>query len=192
MSSTSSQASPIMSAELSAASAAERKASLIWTGGIITFFVIQAILWAVALYITNNDLSHAIIPGYDQRALAWDAEAQAIAHSRELGWQVQIEVADTADARGQRLVTVRLLDRNGAALDGAKVEASYFHQARAALRETAAFTQSGGSDPSPGQYSAVLPINRNGLWRFEMVVELGLEKFSQTQQTFVTVRKRSR
>lgn len=167
----------------------ERRASLTWTGGIIVFFVIQAIIWAIALYITNNDPSHAILPRYDQRALAWDKEAAALAHSQSLGWQVQLDVAAQADYKGQRVVTLQLKDKQGVGIEGATIEVSYFHQARAALRETIRFASSNNPPPASGTYTALLPLNRTGLWRFELEVEHQGEKFLHTTQAFVDAGK---
>ncbi|MCE2792876.1 MAG: hypothetical protein LW697_10550 [Blastopirellula sp.] len=49
----------------------EATARLLWTGGIIAFFAIQAVLWIVAITLTSQDPSHVVFEGYDQRALNW-------------------------------------------------------------------------------------------------------------------------
>ncbi len=167
----------------------EQRARLIWTGGIIAFFVVQAIVWAIALYITNNDPSHAILPRYDQRALAWDTEAAAMTRSQELGWQVQLDVASQANYKGQRIVTIQLKDNQGAAVEGAQVNVSFFHRARAALRESSEFKPVVEPTAISGSYTALLPLNRTGIWRFEIEAECQADKFIHMTETFVEAGK---
>ena len=50
----------------------EKTAQLMWTGFILGFFVIQAIIWIIAISITARDASHAVVAGYDEKALKWD------------------------------------------------------------------------------------------------------------------------
>ena len=75
----------------------EATARLLWTGGIIAFFAIQAVLWIVAITLTSQDPSHVVFEGYDQRALNWDSWQQSMRASAALGWQPRIEVATRAD-----------------------------------------------------------------------------------------------
>ncbi len=67
----------------------EKTAQFLWTGFILMFFVLQAILWTVAITLTTGDKSHAVIASYDARALNWDEEvAQRNASASWVGRQI--------------------------------------------------------------------------------------------------------
>ena len=72
----------------------EKTAQFVWTGFILLFFVIQAIVWTVAISITTRDPSHAVVAGYDEKALNWDDEKALRLASANLGWQAEIVIDD--------------------------------------------------------------------------------------------------
>ena len=78
----------------------EKTAQFLWTGFILMFFVIQAIVWIVAITLTANDKSHAVLPNYDERALKWNEEVALRAASEKLV-RVRVEFSKN------RLATVR-------------------------------------------------------------------------------------
>jgi nitrogen fixation protein FixH len=77
-------------------------------------------------------------------------------------------------------VTVRLADKAGAPIAGAQVTVEAFHNARASRILSAAL------DPRGQGYSAVMPLERPGLWEFRLRVTRGPEVFVATLTRDVT------
>lgn len=150
----------------------EATARLLWTGGIIGFFLIQAILWAVAITLTSQDPSHAVLEGYDQRALNWDSWREAQRVSKALGWNSKLEVSGTAQVDGRRDVFLQVTDRSGAPLTGATGTLRVFHRARAGEAKTVAL-----EEVAPGDYVGDFPARHSGLWTIELNVVKGGERY---------------
>lgn len=171
----------------------ERHARRIWLGGIAVFFSIQAAIWIVAIWFTGSDLSHAVIPEYDRRALDWDSYRDARAASRGLGWKATLVPVAVPDRPGQVRVELRLATESGTAVEADSVSLSYFHAARAARRQ-----ETGLPPVAPGVYAADLNLDRVGLWHFEIRarrgsgffldeqrIELGAETISQPVRKYL-------
>ena len=146
----------------------EKKAQFIWTSIIVGFFLIQAILWAVAVTITASDKSHAIIENYDQLALNWQQQKELRLASEQLGWNARIEVAEKGDIRKNFPITITLSDKNRQPVTGAVIALRAFHRARAAEPQAVAFKEA-----EPGTYVATLRLERNGLWQFDGRATIG-------------------
>ncbi len=76
---------------------------------IIAFFVIQAILWIVAISYTANDSSHVVLTDYEQKSLHWDEDQAIKRASAALGWKTDLKIDEQADIVGNRAVRLRLL-----------------------------------------------------------------------------------
>ena len=139
----------------------ERSAQLLWTTIILMFFSIQAIIWTVAISITANDSSHAVVAGYDEQALSWDEVKKARQLSDHLGWLAQISVDSTGDIRGNRGLTVQVKDRDGNSIPNANVQLRAFHRGAAGEPQLVAFDEIG-----PGVYASTIRVNRFGKWCF--------------------------
>lgn len=140
----------------------EKSAQLMWLGFILMFFLIQAVIWTVAISATANDRSHVVVAGYDEKALKWDEEKALRAASARLGWQSEIVVGLDSDIYGFRNVTIKLLDANQTPLENAIVELTAFHRARAAEPQTVKM-----SELSNGIYSGMVQVRKSGLWQFD-------------------------
>lgn len=152
----------------------EATARLLWTGGIIGFFLIQAILWAVAITLTSQDPSHAVLESYDQRALNWDSWQEAQRASRALGWSSRLEVSSTAQVDGRRDVFLQLTDRSGSPLAGATATLRVFHRARAGEARTVSL-----EEVAPGSFVGDFPAQHSGIWTMELTALKGGERYFQ-------------
>lgn len=150
----------------------EATARLLWTGGIVAFFAIQAVLWIVAITLTSQDPSHVVFEGYDQRALNWDSWQESMRASAALGWQTRIEVGNRADVSGERELRLKLVDRSGQPVSGAVVELKLYHRARAAEAETVLLREL-----LPGEYITSFRVQQAGNWNFEVTATREAEKF---------------
>lgn len=138
-----------------------------WIGGIVLLLAGNAV--AVILLATRSgDPTPRTVPDAYRRAVAYDRTVAARAASDALGWRAEPHLV--AAGRGDRL-EVALLDRRGAPVAGAQVEASVRHRSRAtgptvALVETA-----------PGRYAAAVTAQGRGLHDVEVHATRGADRF---------------
>jgi nitrogen fixation protein FixH len=126
------------------------------------------------MLLAAGDQSFAVEPDYYQKALRWDETMAQQARNAALGWSVAAEVHPARVAHGVE-VGVRVSDRGGAPVDGARVTVEAFHSARAGQVFTAALLPR-----AEGVYGATLPGRRPGLWELRLRVERGEDVFTQT------------
>jgi nitrogen fixation protein FixH len=148
-----------------------------WTALILMFFMLQAILWTVAISVTSRDASHTVVAGYDEQAFRWDEVKKMRNESAALGWDAEIHIDSMDDTRGNRVITLSLKDQNQAPLENAKIEIDAYHRGRAAEKQSLTFKPVG-----PGVYSTTLNVPNSGQWQFT-----GIAK-SNDQQFFIEQR----
>ena len=135
----------------------EKTAQMLWTGFILAFFVIQAVIWAFAITFTMNDKSHAIVSDYDEKALNWDEEVAERLASSKLGWNAEILVDPTSDVSQFHAISIKLIDSEGQPVTKAKLELGAFHRSRAANTQKIQM-----SEINDGIYSGKIQIRRSG------------------------------
>lgn len=140
----------------------EQTAQFLWTAFILSFFVLQAILWTVAITLTAGDKSHAVVANYDERALNWDAEIVQRNASAQLGWRANLSVDLAADIRKFHVLTLTIQDSGECPVAGAVIELVAFHRARAGEPQQVKLVEAGD-----GVYSGKIQINKSGRWQFE-------------------------
>jgi len=162
----------------------EKSAQLMWTGFILAFFLIQAIIWTVAISITSRDNSHAVVAGYDEQALRWDEQQELVRASQLLGWTSTIAIESSGDIRGNRTITLKLAGRDGALIENATVELRAFHRGQAAEVQHIHF-----SEIEPGTYTGSVQIRRAGHWQFSGIGSVGEDQFLIEERTFLNLTK---
>ena len=150
----------------------EATARLLWTGGIIAFFAIQAVLWIVAITLTSQDPSHLVFEDYDERAVNWDSWQETMRASAALGWQSDLRIGADADVTGQRELLLTLVDRSGQPVRGAAVDLRLYHRARAAEAVTVSL-----QELLPGEYVTSFRAQQPGNWNFEVTASRGAAKY---------------
>ena len=155
----------------------ERTALMAWTAFVLMFFLMQAVIWTVAISITVSDTSHAVVPNYDQQAMNWDDVKAEKARSAALGWSVQVG-RDLPDEFNQRSVTLKVIDRDGMAVVGGVLEARVFHRSRAANAEVVLFQET-----SDGMYAAEVHTRHVGRWQIDGRLIVG-EQVRLINETF--------
>lgn len=152
----------------------EATARMLWTGGIIGFFLIQAILWTVAITLTSQDPSHAVLESYDQRALDWDSWQEAQRVSATLGWNSVLEVSSTEEVDGRRNLFLQLANRDGSPLTGATATLRVFHRARAGEAKMVSLEEA-----TPGSYVGDFQAQQSGFWTLELTAFKGGQRYFQ-------------
>ncbi len=145
-----------------------RKRAWLWPGIIIGMLGVHTIGCLIVVYIATSDPSHAVVPDYHSKAVAWDQHQAQARASLRLGWSCTIETSLAADMVGKRTVRISLRDGEGQPLTEAQVKLSTYHHARANDVINAVF-----SEGAPGEYVATLDMKRPGLWAFDVEVIRG-------------------
>lgn len=154
----------------------------LWTAFIVGFFVIQAVIWTVAITVTTSDPSHAIVPGYDEKAVNWNEQLATLNASKALGWTASIEVDPVADIRGMCDAALTLVDRNGKPVGDATLIVEAFHRGRIAEAQNVEFTQ-----VAPGVFTAKIRVRHNGKWQFRGSAKRGDDTFLIDLRTAIKV-----
>lgn len=129
--------------------------------------------WIWMIRAAVDDPSAAIEPDYYAQAAHIDEQKARLARSEALGWNANVETEWTEGGRG--VLRVRLVDREGASLDGLEVVATAFPNIRANDRQELSLTSQGS-----GIYSAELHRARAGIWELRLGAKRAAEEFHST------------
>jgi nitrogen fixation protein FixH len=124
------------------------------------------------LIVATGDPSFAVEEDYYGRALRWDETTREAARNAELGWSVEVDPAPSSRGPGFTDLSLRVVDRDGAPVAGARVSLEAFHHARAGDKLRADLAAAGD------RYGTTLPMRRAGLWQLRVRVERGAETFT--------------
>ncbi|MBL8856277.1 MAG: FixH family protein [Planctomycetaceae bacterium] len=150
----------------------EALAQMLWTGGIIGFFAIQAIIWIVAITLTSNDPSHAVVADLDERVGSSDIRRAAREASDRLGWSTSVSVVPSANPATKRSVQIRISNQAGQAIPIEEIEVFGFHRARVTERKSLKLQA-----VEPGVWEVDEPLTRTGWWRFQGQAKLGHDQY---------------
>ena len=162
----------------------EKTAQFIWTGFILLFFLIQAIIWIVAITLTSHDPSHAVVAGYDEKALHWDQEKAMRNASQQLGWQASLQIDPTTDIARQHLLTLQLEKADETPVENAAITLKAFHRGRAGVPQKIDMAETG-----PGIYSGKIEIRKSGNWQFDGLAIAGEDVFLIEQIHYLSASK---
>lgn len=150
----------------------EALAQMLWTGGIIGFFAIQAVIWAVAITLTSNDPSHAVVADLDERVGSSDDRRAAREASARLGWVTSVSIVSANEASGKRGVQIRISAPDGQAVPIEEIEVFGFHRARVTDRKSLKLQA-----VKPGVWQIDEPLTRKGWWRFQGQARAGNDHY---------------
>jgi nitrogen fixation protein FixH len=159
----------------------EQLARFLWTGFILMFFAVQAVIWTIAILMTSNDSSHAVVRDFEAKKALPPSRAARAEANRVLGWTASLKVRsdsnkqmgsnrtnngyvenNRARTQGQAEVELTLTDQNGSPIEVPYIELTAFHCARAA--EVLLLKL---SPQQPGIYRGTMQLNRSGQWQFD-------------------------
>ncbi|MBM3909103.1 MAG: FixH family protein [Gemmatimonadetes bacterium] len=150
------------------------KRGLQWPIGVAAVLVL-AILGNIYVAVrANSDPTVAIEPDYYQKAVRFDADQALRRRSERLGWRVTLTATRTS-ATDAEVVAV-LVDSTGASVRGAVVRVA----ARAVVRSNDVFSAT--AIEAGDRYLAAVPVNRGGLWDFDVEAVRGGERFVASQR----------
>ncbi len=154
----------------------EQLARFLWTGFILMFFGIQAIIWTIAILMTSNDPSHAMVRHFEAKTALPPSRSERLDANRALGWNTQLKVQSASDttssSSGQAQVEMTITDRDGSPLELPFIDLTAFHCARAAKVQQVKL-----SPQQPGVYRGIMLINKEGQWQFDGTIVRDQDKF---------------
>lgn len=162
----------------------EQTAQLAWTGFILAFFMIQAVIWTVAISITANDRSHVVLADYDQQSVNWDQIQSRKRASAALGWQLGIFLADEADVMANRELKLTLTDRTGQPIQVSTIQLEAFHCSFGADVQAIRLQPT-----EPGVYIGTIQVRKFGQWQFRGTITNDNRLFLVDQRIEVESRK---
>jgi nitrogen fixation protein FixH len=125
------------------------------------------------VHVALSDPSFAVEDRYYTKALSWDEHLAAERRSAALGWHASVLTARAAN--GDTDLTVKLVDRDGLPVHGARVDAEAFAVARSRRVVRTTFVES-----APGDYRAHVVTDRGGRWELSMDASRGKDRFTST------------
>ena len=126
--------------------------------------------------IARQDPSFAVEENYYQRGLHWDDELAQRAHNEKLGWRLLATLAPIERGRGAEL-RVALRDAAIAPIPDASIVVRAIHVARANDPVEVTLKPSGS-----GEYRALVPLERAGLWELRIAVHRGAELYTAVER----------
>lgn len=143
----------------------------LWPAAIVAVLAVTVAANVVLLIQAGDPTAAGIEPDYYRRAVAWDSTMAQERENAALGWRLAAELGRPMP-KGTPLV-VRLTDPTGRPLAGATIEVEAIHN-RAAGDPVRAKVH-----PAPnGEYAAILPLARRGLWELRFTIERAGQRFT--------------
>lgn len=151
------------------------KRGMAWPAAVtgVLCLTVAANVWLIR--VASSDPSFAVEENYYQRGLHWDDEMAQRTRNATLGWHLLATLAPIEHGRGAELHVA--LNDSISPITGASVVVRAFHVGRAgqAVDVTLAAT-------AAGEYRALVPIERPGLWELRFEVHRGTDRFTALER----------
>jgi len=139
----------------------ENSARRFWTSLICGFFAIDFTIAAIAITMAAGDPSFRSIPGYGERAVAWDVRQERKRISKDLGWKVELSRVEP----GRDAIQVVVRDAANEPVTACKGSVRMFHFTRVAEQLRGEFTEI-----EPGVYRVSIDVAKPGRWQMELEI----------------------
>ena len=152
----------------------ERRSMRFWVFFICCFFAIDFTVAAIAISMAAGDPSFRSIPGYGERAVAWDVRQARKQASKELGWKVQIERS------GPNLseMTITVVDAENKPVADCTGSVRMFHFTRVAEQFEGKLIET-----EPGIYMVPINVAKPGRWQLELEIRASGDRHFWDERT---------
>ena len=150
-----------------------RRARSPWALVPVALLVSSALGVGSMAIIAVRDPHFATEPDYYQKAIRWDHTQDQAATNQRLGYVVELPAVVKFDPHGQATLELKLSDRLGQRVTGARLAADAFANAYSGKLVGVVF-----EEQSVGVYRAKLKVSHPGQWVFRIVGSLGGERFT--------------
>ncbi|HVP37802.1 MAG TPA: FixH family protein [Candidatus Saccharimonadales bacterium] len=148
----------------------------LWPAAIVAVLLLVLAANVYVYHLATGKGAAVVEKDYYRRGVDWDSTVAHERASAALAWQLYWEVSPV-DADGGADLRVRLGDRSGRPLAGARV-----HVAAVNNLEAGAAREADLAAGLPGEYSARLPLGRTGLWEFRFDATRGRDHFTAVER----------
>lgn len=139
----------------------ERSSMRFWVFLICCFFAIDFAIAAIAISMAAGDPSFRSIPGYGERAIAWDVRQARKLASKELGWVVAIQRSEPS--HNELVISVR--DGANQPVVGCSGSVRLFHFTRVAEQFVGELIEA-----EPGLYHVPINVAKAGRWQLDLEI----------------------
>jgi hypothetical protein len=139
----------------------ERKSMQFWVFFICCFFAIDFTIAAIAISMAAGDPSFRSIPGYGERAIAWDVRQARKQASKELGWVVQIERSGPSHSA----LAISVRDAANQPVINCTGSVRMFHFTRVAEQFEGKLIET-----EPGLYHVRIDVAKSGRWQMDLEI----------------------
>jgi nitrogen fixation protein FixH len=122
--------------------------------------------WMAA--VAARDPNFALEHDYYQKAIHWDQTQAQAASNQRLGYRFVLPSRVSRDPLGKASVELKIVDRSGQPVAGARVTAEAFANAYSDDISRLEF-----SERAPGIYTAPITARHDGLWEFRVSMDSG-------------------
>ena len=152
----------------------ERSSMRFWVFLICCFFALDFTVAAIAITMAAGDPSFRSIPGYGERATAWDVRQARKKASTELGWTVQVQRSGAS--QNELLISVR--DAANQPVVAGTGLVRMFHFTRVAEQFEGSLVER-----EPGVYYVPIDVAKSGRWQMELEVHAGGDRHFWDERT---------
>lgn len=138
-----------------------------WPAAIVGLLAMNMVIVGITVFYATTDPSVAVEPNYYDKAVHWDQAAAQEQVNHRLGWRIDVSVSTPG------MLTVKVADASGTAVDEAQIEIVAFHNARSGDRQLL-HPESQGA----GVYAAPIRIDMDGDWHFRVKVHRASDTFT--------------
>lgn len=150
----------------------ERKARLIWATVIIGLLATQICMSLFAVFMATHTESLSIVPDYYNKAMDWDDEQNILKASEKLNWQTDIQAGPEIDIYGNRVLSIRVSDEDGKAIELDSISIDLFHHAHAGN-----IFQPELEKVTDGFYQTKVKLPYYGLWEIRVEADRGKNQY---------------
>jgi hypothetical protein len=146
----------------------ERRSRRFWVCLVLAFFSMDIAIATIAIAMATRDPSFRPMPDYGQNNVSWEHRHQERLASNKLGW-----ILDLSPVEPQRkAIRILAVDRSGNPIVGAIGKLSAYHFAR-----VTEMTRTDIIEVTPGEYEAAVDCAREGMWKIELRLQNGDDRF---------------
>ena len=134
-------------------------------------------------YVAIDDPSFSLEPDYYAKAVHWDRNQAQLRENQALGFALEVHQPLIVSTGGQTPIELKLTDRAGLGISGARLEVTAFPNAFATRVEQLVLLE-----VAPGIYRGELKHGMPGLWELRCSIHVGPSLYARALRTDVVKR----
>lgn len=133
-----------------------------WPCLVIGLLLMQIGICTAAIISAKHSDSYIIVDQQHQNKLSWDEQQNMKDTLANLGWQLEFDIPVYNTPSQRRVVSLFIKNKDNSPVTGLHVDLKIYHHAVASQ-----IIQGELKETQPGQYTAAMPITKEGLWELQ-------------------------